>query len=346
MFVGEAPGAEEDRQGLPFVGRAGQLLNQMLEEIGLSREDVFIANVLKSRPPGNRDPQPLEIEACEPYLFEQVRLIEPTVVCTLGNFATKLLSGSPAGITKVRGTPAGARARRPHRLPAAALPPGRGAAHARGQGDAARRLRDDPGPARAAAAGAGPERRGDRRGRGGGRLDPAAAQPTSSASSAERQIRMEVVETRSAAETEALGARIAERLAPGDVVVVSRRARRRQDDPVRGACRALGVEEPVTSPTFTIGQRYARRPAAVSHLDLYRLQASRARIRRCSTTTSAPTASPSSSGRRPARGGSAGRRWRCGSRTAAASGARSKSTGSDSRSQRARLGVFEARSSL
>jgi DNA polymerase len=105
MFVGEAPGAEEDRQGLPFVGRAGQLLNQLLEEIGLSREEVFIANVLKSRPPGNRDPQPLEIEACKPYLFEQVRLIEPKVVCTLGNFATKLLSGSPVGITKVRGTP-------------------------------------------------------------------------------------------------------------------------------------------------------------------------------------------------------------------------------------------------
>jgi DNA polymerase len=105
MFVGEAPGAEEDRQGLPFVGRAGQLLNQLLEEIGMSREDVFIANVLKSRPPGNRDPQPLEIEACRPYLFEQVRLIEPKVVCTLGNFATKLLSGNPAGITRVRGTP-------------------------------------------------------------------------------------------------------------------------------------------------------------------------------------------------------------------------------------------------
>jgi DNA polymerase len=105
IFVGEAPGAEEDRQGLPFVGRAGQLLNQLLEEIGLSREEVFIANVLKSRPPGNRDPRPLEIEACQPYLLEQVRLIEPKVVCTLGNFATKLLTGSPVGITKVRGTP-------------------------------------------------------------------------------------------------------------------------------------------------------------------------------------------------------------------------------------------------
>jgi uracil-DNA glycosylase len=105
MFVGEAPGADEDRQGLPFVGRAGQLLNQLLEEIGLAREDVFIANVLKSRPPGNRDPQPLEIEACQPYLLEQVRLIEPKVLCALGNFATKLLSGNPTGITKVRGTP-------------------------------------------------------------------------------------------------------------------------------------------------------------------------------------------------------------------------------------------------
>jgi DNA polymerase len=105
MFVGEAPGAEEDRQGLPFVGRAGQLLNEMLVEIGLSREDVFICNVLKSRPPNNRDPLPGEISACEPWLFEQVRLIEPRVVCTLGNFATKLLTGNPTGITRVRGVP-------------------------------------------------------------------------------------------------------------------------------------------------------------------------------------------------------------------------------------------------
>jgi DNA polymerase len=158
MFVGEAPGAEEDRQGLPFVGRAGQLLNQLLEEIGLSREQVFIANVLKSRPPGNRDPQPLEIEACKPYLFEQVRLIEPKVVCTLGNFATKLLSGSPAGITRVRGTPQvhelGA-----HCLPAAAAAPRRGPAHAGDEGDAARRPRHRAGPARRPGAGAGAERR-------------------------------------------------------------------------------------------------------------------------------------------------------------------------------------------
>jgi uracil-DNA glycosylase family 4 len=105
MFVGEAPGAEEDRQGLPFVGRAGQLLNQLLAEIGLSRDDVFIANVLKSRPPGNRDPQPEEIDACWPYLERQIQLIEPHVIATLGNFATKKITGSPIGITRVRGTP-------------------------------------------------------------------------------------------------------------------------------------------------------------------------------------------------------------------------------------------------
>ena len=105
MFVGEAPGADEDQRGLPFVGRAGGLLEELLEGIGLSREQVFIANVLKCRPPGNRDPQPAEIEACRPYLFGQVELIEPKVVATLGNFATKLLTRNPTGITRVRGTP-------------------------------------------------------------------------------------------------------------------------------------------------------------------------------------------------------------------------------------------------
>jgi uracil-DNA glycosylase family 4 len=105
MFVGEAPGAEEDRQGLPFVGRAGGLLNQLLGEIELTREDVMVVNVLKCRPPGNRDPQPAEIESCRPYLEKQVELIEPRVIATLGNFATKLLTASPTGITKVRGTP-------------------------------------------------------------------------------------------------------------------------------------------------------------------------------------------------------------------------------------------------
>jgi uracil-DNA glycosylase family 4 len=105
MFVGEAPGAAEDQQGLPFVGRAGQLLNQMLEEIGIQRSDVFITNVICCRPPGNRDPLPEEIDACKPYLFRKIELIEPKVVCTLGNFATKLLTGNPTGITKVHGRP-------------------------------------------------------------------------------------------------------------------------------------------------------------------------------------------------------------------------------------------------
>jgi uracil-DNA glycosylase len=105
MFVGEAPGFHEDKQGKPFVGQAGKLLDKLLAEIGLERRQVFIANVLKCRPPGNRDPQPAEIEACEGHLFRQIELIQPRVVCSLGNFATKLLSGSPAGITKVRGVP-------------------------------------------------------------------------------------------------------------------------------------------------------------------------------------------------------------------------------------------------
>jgi uracil-DNA glycosylase family 4 len=104
MFVGEAPGAEEDRQGLPFVGRAGSLLAELLEGIGMTREDVWITNVLRCRPPGNRDPQPIEIESCQPYTYRQVELIEPRVIATLGNFATKLLTGSRTGITKVRGT--------------------------------------------------------------------------------------------------------------------------------------------------------------------------------------------------------------------------------------------------
>ncbi len=105
MFVGEAPGFHEDQQGIPFVGRAGQLLNELLAEQGLVRDDVFITNVLKSRPPDNRDPQPDEIQACRPYLERQVELIEPRVICTLGNFATKLLTGSPQGITRVHGQP-------------------------------------------------------------------------------------------------------------------------------------------------------------------------------------------------------------------------------------------------
>jgi uracil-DNA glycosylase len=105
MFIGEAPGAEEDRQGLPFVGRAGALLAELLEEIGLSRDEVWISNVLRCRPPGNRDPQPLEVESCQPYTYGQVELIQPRVIGTLGNFATRLLTGARTPISRVRGTP-------------------------------------------------------------------------------------------------------------------------------------------------------------------------------------------------------------------------------------------------
>ena len=106
MFVGEAPGRDEDLQGVPFVGRSGQLLDRLLaEEIGIGREAVYIANVVKCRPPDNRDPKPDEIAACRPYLEEQVALIAPKVVVTLGNFATRLLLDTDQGITRLRGAP-------------------------------------------------------------------------------------------------------------------------------------------------------------------------------------------------------------------------------------------------
>ena len=103
MFVGEAPGFHEDKQGVPFVGQAGKLLDNLLAGIGLERSHVFVCNVLKCRPPGNRDPVPEEKEACEPYLFRQVELIRPKVIATLGNHATKQLSGKEIGITRIHG---------------------------------------------------------------------------------------------------------------------------------------------------------------------------------------------------------------------------------------------------
>lgn len=127
MFVGEAPGANEDRMGLPFVGQAGKLLDRLLQEIGMERGDVFIANTLKCRPPDNRDPHPKEIEACQEYLHQQVELIEPVAICTLGNFSTKLLRGDTTGISRLHGRGEvrviGARAVRLYPLyhPAAAL---------------------------------------------------------------------------------------------------------------------------------------------------------------------------------------------------------------------------------
>jgi uracil-DNA glycosylase len=103
MFVGEAPGFHEDRQGLPFVGPSGQLLNRLLAGIGLRREDVYICNVVMSRPPRNRDPQPDEIAACRPWLDAQIRLVDPKVVVTLGNFAARTLLETSTGISRLRG---------------------------------------------------------------------------------------------------------------------------------------------------------------------------------------------------------------------------------------------------
>lgn len=103
MFIGEGPGRHEDEQGLPFVGRSGELLSTLLERVGLSRPEVYIANVVKCRPPGNRDPRPDEIAACKGYLAEQIKLIDPAAVVTLGNFSTKLLLKTEVGITRMRG---------------------------------------------------------------------------------------------------------------------------------------------------------------------------------------------------------------------------------------------------
>lgn len=104
MFVGEGPGADEDRQGLPFVGRAGQLLNQIIKAMGFAREEVYIANVVKCRPPDNRAPQPDEVAACTPFLYRQIEIINPRVIVTLGSPATQALLDTTAGITKIRGT--------------------------------------------------------------------------------------------------------------------------------------------------------------------------------------------------------------------------------------------------
>ncbi len=103
MFVGEGPGFHEDQQGEPFVGAAGKLLNDLLQSAGLSRSDIYIANVIKCRPPNNRDPEPDEVETCKPFLMQQIQMIRPKLVCTLGNWATQTLLERKVGITKVRG---------------------------------------------------------------------------------------------------------------------------------------------------------------------------------------------------------------------------------------------------
>lgn len=243
MFVGEAPGADEDRQGLPFVGRSGALLDTMLGEIGMSRDDVFIANVLKCRPPENRDPKSEEIATCRPYLFRQIELIEPTVICTLGNFATKLLSGDPTGITRVHGV---AQIHEFNGRPVHLFPLFHPAAALRATG-VAEKLRAD--------IGALPELL---------RRTPNQIPP------GRFQMPVRSVTTSSAEESEAIGKELAGGLNPGDVVVLRGEVGTGKSTLIRAACRALGVEGPMPSPTFTIGRLYPGR-VPVAHLDLYRL---------------------------------------------------------------------------
>ena len=127
MFIGEAPGADEDRQGEPFVGRAGQLLTQIIEAgMKLKREDIYIANVIKCRPPGNRNPEPNEVETCSPYLIRQIELVQPKVIVALGSFAAKMMLDTKTGITKLRGefhtcNVAGLRVL-PHKTPPVVMP--------------------------------------------------------------------------------------------------------------------------------------------------------------------------------------------------------------------------------
>ena len=229
MFVGEAPGFHEDQQGVPFVGQAGKLLDRLLGGIGLTERTSIVANVIKCRPPGNRDPLPEEIAACEPHLFRQIELIRPKLVATLGNFATKLLSGRPAGITRVHGQEQEVTLGSRTVLALPALPPGCGALHAVDAEGARGGLRADPGAARARAR----------------RRPPAAApepvarraaspRPSSSACSS----LCVVLASSSAEETEALAARLAARLRLGDVVTISGELGTGKTTFVRGAAQS------------------------------------------------------------------------------------------------------------
>jgi DNA polymerase len=239
MFVGEAPGAEEDAQGVPFVGRSGKLLDRALEEAGIVRSDVFITSTLKCRPPGNRDPRAPEIEACRPWLVEQIRLIEPRVVVTLGNFATRLLSGSATGITRIHGRAqvrdlgSGEVLLFPTFHPAAAL-------RSTGKFEL---LRADLAALPGLLAGDLP------------------AAPTG-----------EHLVSGSPGDTVEIAARVSAGLEPGDVVLLTGPVGAGKSTFARAAMKALGVEGPIPSPTFTIGRLYnGRGGLPVSHLDLYRI---------------------------------------------------------------------------
>ena len=257
MFIGEAPGFHEDRQGLPFVGAAGGLLTGLLEGIGLTRERVYIANVLKCRPPGNRDPQPDEIESCQPWLAEQIDLIDPKVICTLGNFSTRLLLGKPAGISRVRGQRFKYRNRVliPTFHPAAILHGGRTSAAMGQMEDDFRLIEDARGSVRAV-------RSGSRRRAAWALL--------------RRPVPDVVCASSSSDQTRAIAGALASALHGGDVVVLSGDLGAGKTTFVQGAAAALDVRAHVTSPSFVLVREYAGRARVAKGAErdrLFRAQA-------------------------------------------------------------------------
>jgi uracil-DNA glycosylase len=235
VFIGEGPGKNEDLKGEPFVGAAGQLLNELLAHAGLERSEVYIANVVKCRPPGNRDPEAIEIETCTPFLREQIRVIKPDVLVTLGNFATKFVLKTDTGITRLHGKvqQAGRFAVLPIFHPAAAI-------YDRTKRDA---LFADF------------ERLRELLAEGASDSVPAAGRVLASASQRA---------------TEALGEALAPLLAGGDVLVLSGDLGAGKTQLTKGIARGLRVAEPVTSPTFNLLLAHEGR-LPLNHFDLYRL---------------------------------------------------------------------------
>ena len=260
VFIGEGPGAEEDKQGLPFVGRSGKLLDKlMLEEISFTRDHCYIANVVKCRPPGNRDPKPDEIESCRPYLEKQLELIDPRVIVTLGNFSSKLLLDTTTGITKLRG-------RTYTYGDALLIPTFHPSAAPRGGGEPTAKMRSDPVRAKPALCPCGAPGHGAA---GGGQADgrdafgPRAGETRSCA--------MMRARTKSVEETRQLGSAIAELIQPHDVLLLSGDLGAGKTALVQGLGEALGVRDQITSPTFTLAREYEGR-LKLNHIDVYRLE--------------------------------------------------------------------------
>jgi DNA polymerase len=275
MFIGEAPGKNEDLKGEPFVGAAGQLLNELLAHAGLTRDEVYIANVVKCRPPENRNPAPVEIETCTPFLREQVRLIGPDVLVTLGNFATKFVLKTDTGITKLHGVvqKAGRFTVLPIYHPAATIYD-RSKRHALFADFALLRTLLAETPAGESAAGAASAAGPDESAAAAGSADAAAvagARADAGQAAAAIAAPPAIVLSASQGETEALGELLAPLLRAGDVLLLSGDLGAGKTQLTKGIARGLGVAEPVTSPTFNILLVHEGR-LPLSHFDLYRLE--------------------------------------------------------------------------